>query len=71
MAKWAVLLGNENVWTVDGKPETFDTMEDAIDAFNAFMADMEEAVRDGFLESACDPDDYRIEQLQGEDHAED
>lgn len=71
MAKWAVLLGNENVWSVDGEPETFDTMQDAVDALNAFFEDEEEAVRDGYLESACDPDDYRIEQLQGEDHAKD
>jgi hypothetical protein len=63
MARWAVLLGNENVWSVDGKPETFDTMQDAVKAFNEFMADEEEAVRDGYLESACDPDDYRIEEV--------
>jgi len=61
MEKWAVLLGNENVWTVDGKPQTFDTMVEAMAAIDAFIAEEEEEVRLGNLESACDPEDYRIE----------
>jgi hypothetical protein len=64
MARWVVLLDNENVWTANGEPEVFDTLEDAVKAFNEFMADEEEAVREGYLESACDPDDYKIEEIQ-------
>jgi hypothetical protein len=63
MGKWAVLLGDENVWTVDGEPETFSTMQEAMAALDAFIEEEEEEVRRGNLESACDPEDYRIEMV--------
>ena len=49
MKHWEVLLDGENVWTVDGEPQTFKTEQDAWDEIDDFFRDCEEAVRDGYM----------------------
>jgi hypothetical protein len=60
-----------NTWTVDDEPMTFDTPEAAEAEIDDFLADVTEAVEDGYMADGHDRADYRIvpipeSQLEGE-----
>ena len=55
MTKFQVLLGGENVWTIDGAPWVFDSFEAAAAELAETFADMDDAGMD------YEPSDYRIE----------
>ncbi len=61
--RWAILLGNENVWLVNGQPQTFASMEEAAAELERFFMDEEEFFELGYLEEPCNPEDYRIEEV--------
>ena len=61
--RWVVLLGNENVWFVDGNPQTFASMEEALEELENFFKEEEEAVRLGYLMDTSHHEDYRIEEI--------
>ena len=59
---YAIRLSNEPVWFCNGKEETFDTVELAVQALRDEIAMCEEAVAKGYMED-CNFEDYRIERV--------
>jgi hypothetical protein len=57
MKQYQVLFGGENVWTIDGKPHTFNSRVDAAVELYEHFKDMEEADID------YEPSDYEIEEI--------
>ena len=56
---YAIRLSNEPIWFCNGKEETFDTPEEAIQALRDEIAVCEEAVAKGYMEDASF-EEYRI-----------
>ena len=64
MSHWEVLLDDENVWTVDGKPQTFETEQEAWDEIDDYFRDCEEAVADGYMTDVDYDIDFRVVEVK-------
>ena len=63
MSKWAIkLFHDEPIWLCNGIEETFDTEQDAINAMEMEIQELEKDVKAGYLEDVCF-EDYRIVEL--------
>jgi len=49
-----------NTWTVDGVPETFKTVDQALKALDSFFEDVREDYEAGYLDDPYDRADYRV-----------
>jgi hypothetical protein len=58
--KYEVLFMDENVWTVDGKPDIFNSLAEAEKELAAHFDDMIDADMD------FEPTDYRIEEIKND-----
>jgi hypothetical protein len=54
-------------WTQDGKPQVFNSYDDASAAIDAFLADVQAAVERGDMTDGYDRDDFRIVPFQSVD----
>jgi hypothetical protein len=61
-SKWAIMLSGEDVWFEDGKPERFNSEEEAIKALQEEIEVCEDAVKMGWMED-YDFDDHRIVEI--------
>ena len=64
MSKWAVLLDGENVWSVDGEPQTFKTEAEAWSEIDDFFRDCEEAVKDGYMTDVDYDINFRVVEVK-------
>ena len=64
MRHWEVLLDDENVWTVDGKPQTLKTEQEAWDEIDDYFRDCEEAVADGYMTDVDYDIDFRVVEVK-------
>jgi len=55
--------GWTNTWSCDGDPQYFDTYEEAECALHEFLADIKEAVADGYMTEEYEGEDYRIAEV--------
>jgi len=49
-----------NTWTVDDKPEIFDTYEDAESSLNSFLAEEKRAYKRKEIDNMFEEDEFRI-----------
>lgn len=49
-----------NTFTEDDKPVFFDSEDKAQEYLAEFLADVQEAVQEGFIDDEYNPEDYRI-----------
>jgi phospholipase C len=64
MSQWEVLLDGENVWTIDGKPHTFATEQEAWDEIDDYFKDCEEAVALGYMEDVDYDINFRVAEVR-------
>ena len=68
MAKYEIqtqfIYGWENVWTINGELEYFDSFEDALLTLDDFMDEMAQAHFNGEIEDMYDRNDYRIVEVK-------
>ena len=58
--------GWENVWMLDDKPHTFNTLAEAIAELDCHLKDLEEAEKEGYLQDTDNAHDYRIVKVSRE-----
>lgn len=61
--KWAVLLGGEDIWFIDDKPQRFDSEADAMKELKDEIDACQNAFERGYMLDAGDFDNYRIVEM--------
>ena len=61
--RWEIVLDGENIWSVDGEPETFASEQEATQALADHFAECKQAFDNGFMIDDCSNDDYIIRKI--------